>query len=61
LANHRIEGAGVEIVMTGAGDIDEFDLTADYAAIAAMASGALANLFKVIGFNDRDKFANGAF
>ena len=42
-------------------NVYESNLTADYAAITPMASCAMANLYKAIRFNDRDKFAEGAF
>jgi len=37
------------------------DLTADHPAITAMAARLVANLFKFKRFDDRDKFADGAF
>ena len=60
LPNHRIERAGVQVIMTVAGDIYQTDHTANYAAIAAVAARLMTNLFKLIRFDDRDKLADGA-
>jgi hypothetical protein len=61
LTDHGIEGANINVIVAIARNIDKPNLAANYAAITAMARCAMTNLFEVIRFNDRDKFAEGTF